>query len=81
MGADDTRICRLANMSEAQALRESFERDPDFDLRRYPQRSFGTFQEEPFDVALRFDPDAAQDAEAFLFHPTQTVKTNADGAL
>jgi predicted DNA-binding transcriptional regulator YafY len=53
----------------------------DFDLKAYAERSFGVFQEEPEDVELRFAPSAAQDARAFLFHPTQSFTDNPDGSL
>ena len=79
--ADDMRLWRLANMSDARLTNETFERDPAFDLRRYAKRSFGTFQEEPVEVALRFDPSVASDVMAFLFHPDQTVSENDDGSL
>ena len=77
----DPRLWRLANMSEAQLAPETFERDPEFNLERYAERSFGTFQEEPVRVVLRFDADVARDASAFLFHPQQSVEANADGSL
>jgi len=32
-------------------------------------------------VVLRFEPDAADDAVGWLFHPTQKVEREADGAL
>ena len=74
-------LWRLANVSEAWVTDETFERDPAFDLRRYAERSFGTFQETSVDVVLRFNRDAARDAKAFRFHPSQTVAENADGSL
>ena len=79
--ANDTRLWRLANMSYARITNETFDRDPTFDLRRYAKRSFGTFQEEPVEVALRFDPSVASDVTAFLFHPDQTISKNNDGSL
>ena len=78
---DAMRLWRLANMSEARVTRESFARDPCFDLESYARRSFGTFQEEPMDVVLRFTPEAKRDASAFLFHPSQSVEENPDGTL
>ncbi len=60
---------------------EAFERDPEFDLQRYASRSFGTFQERPVDVVLRFDARATPDAAAFLFHPDQVIEENRDGSL
>ena len=68
-------------MSELCISGETFERDPTFDLERYAERSFGTFQEEPVEVVLPFDPEVAHDASAFVFHPDQTTKTNDDGSL
>ena len=65
------RLWRLANMSEAHVTGETFTRDPDFDLEAYARRSFGTFQQQPVDVVLRFTPEAKRDASAFLFHPSQ----------
>lgn len=47
----------------------------------YAERSFGVFQEEPFDVVWRFSPKTAPDARQFLFHPTQTFEEQPDGSL
>ena len=77
----DMRLWRLANMSEAKPSIEKFKRDPAFDLQSYAKRSFGTFQEKPVDVVLRFNADAARDAAAFLFHPEQNVTENKDGSV
>ena len=75
------RLWRLANMSEATVPSDTFTRDPAFDLESYVRRSFGTFQEEPVDVVLRFTTEAKRDAAAFLFHPSQSMEENADGTL
>lgn len=79
--AKEPRLWSLANVSEARISGETFERDPDFDLQKYAERSFGAFQEPPVDVVLRFDPEAAHDAATFLFHPSQTLAENDDGSL
>ena len=79
--AKGARLWRLANADEVRLTDDTFERDPNFDLRRYAKRSFGTYQERPVQVALRFAADVARDAAAFLFHPDQTVTENADGSL
>ena len=68
-------LWRLANVSGARITDETFERDPAFDLRRYAERSFGTFQEKPVDVALRFDPDAARDAKAYSIQARRSLRT------
>lgn len=77
----DVRLWRLANVSGARSSMERFERDQAFDLQNYAKRSFGTFQEKPMEVVLRFNADAARDAAAFLFHPEQTVTENEDGSV
>ena len=79
--AGELRLWRLTNVSDARLADERFERDPAFDLRAYARRSFGTFQERPVKVVLRFLPRAARDAAAFLFHPDQTVEENGDGSV
>ena len=78
---DEPRLWRLSNVSEARLTDETFERDPSFDLQRYARRSFGTFQERPVEVVLRFGASVARDASAFLFHPDQSIEANADGSL
>ena len=78
---EEPRLWRLANMSELRISEETFERDPEFDLERYAKRSFGTFQEEPVGVVLRFDAAAARDASTFIFHPDQSTQSNDDGSL
>ena len=77
----EPRLWRLANMSEATLGLDDFERDPDFDLRRFARRSFGTFQETPVKVQLRFNAHAAPDAATFLFHPDQALNENMDGTV
>ena len=79
--SDDPRLWRLTSMGDAGLLDERFERDPAFDLQYYARRSFGTFQEKPARVVLRFDTAAAPDASAFLFHPAQTVEEHRDGTV
>ena len=80
-GRDDkVRYWRLANMNDVR-IGDSFIRDPEFNLTKHARRSFGTFQEEPIDVTLRFSSAAARDASSFLFHPNQNVEKNADGTL
>ena len=79
--SDEPRLWRFANVSDARLTTETFDRDPEFDLQRYAKRSFGTFQEEPVDVVLRFDAAVARDASAFLFHPDRSVKENGDGSV
>jgi predicted DNA-binding transcriptional regulator YafY len=58
-----------------------FQRDEDFDIRSYTERSFGVWQEEPFEVVLRFAAHRAADVEEFFFHPTQKIERLKDGPV
>ena len=79
-GETHLRLWRLARMTAADLTGDAFERDPAFDLARFSRRSFGTFQEEPVAVVLRFAAGVAEDVAEFVFHPDQTVEPNDDGS-
>ena len=79
--AHDSRLWRLDRVDEAQILDQTFEHDPDFDLRCYAKQSLGTLPEDPVHVVLRFDNDPAYDARNFWFHPNQTRGWNEDTTL
>jgi predicted DNA-binding transcriptional regulator YafY len=71
----------LSNIERVELLERSFTRRRGFSLQEYAERSFGVFQEEPFDVVWKFSPEAAADAREFLFHPSQRFEDQADGSL
>ena len=77
----DMRYWVLANMREVALTDEWFAHDAGFDLKAFAEQSFGSFQEEPVEVVLRFSAEAAPDAAAFLFHPSQEIEENEDGSL
>ncbi len=80
-GAKGYRIFSLPNIERVVPTGEYFERDEDFSLHEFSKRSFGVYQEEPFDVTWRFSPRAAADARDFLFHPDQTLEDEKDGSV
>lgn len=77
----EMRLWRLDRVLSADLLDRGFSRREDFSLAAYALQSFGVFQEEPFDVVLRFAPEAANDAARWLFHPSQEIREEPDGAL
>jgi len=79
--ARDYRLFVLGNIRKVDFLGESFERREDFNLREFAARSFGVFQEEPFDVVWKFSKKVAGEASGFLFHPSQTMEKQKDGTL
>lgn len=79
--ANDFRNFSLSNIEQVEPLGRTFSRKRSFLLTKYAERSFGVFQEEPFDVVWKFSPQAARDAKDFLFHPTQIMEPQSDGSL
>jgi predicted DNA-binding transcriptional regulator YafY len=77
------RLYVVENIRSANVGRESFERDPSFDLKAFADRAFGVFQnEEEFgEVVWRFLPEAAAHARGFEFHRSQQMEEQADGSL
>lgn len=53
----------------------------DFNLAEFAGRSFGTFHGALENVVLRVKPDRAQDAQRWLFHPSQEVTQQSDGSV
>ena len=80
-GLPEMRLWRLDRIVSADLLDRGFARRAGFDLREYAAQSFGVFQEEAIEVALRVSPEAAGDAGCWLFHPSQTMERAADGSL
>jgi len=76
-----TVLFRLSRIDRLEPLESSFDPPEDFDLEAFARRSFGVFQEEPFDVVWRFLPRAAAEASEHVFHPDQTVEERPDGSL
>ena len=79
--AMDYALFALSNIEEVIETDDMFERDEDFSLSEFAERSFGVFQEEPFEVEWLFTPEAAKNAREFSFHPRQTSEEQEDGSL
>ncbi len=75
------RFFSLPQISKPKVLADSFDRDPDFDLKALADRCFGVFEEAPYDVAWQFSADAAPLARQFVFHGSQTFEPQDDGSL
>jgi len=78
---NEVRSYSFPNIIGIEETGNSFVRDPSFSLPDYAARSFGVYQQEPFNVVWGFSPDAAADAKDFLFHPTQTMEDQPDGGV
>ncbi|WP_159014584.1 YafY family protein [Acidisoma sp. S159] len=80
-GLQAMRLWRLDRITSIDILHRSFSRAGEFNLAAYAAQSFGVFQEEPIDVVARFEPEAAEDAARWSFHPSQHSILNEDGSL
>lgn len=80
-GLPEMRLWRLDRIISLDLLDRYFARRENFDLRAYAAQSFGVFQDEPIEVVLRVTRESADEAACWLFHPSQTVTREADGAL
>lgn len=78
---NEPRLYRLDRMSGLELGNIPFVRRAGFSLGEFAARAFGTFQEEPFDVVLRFAADTAEEAAQWRFHPTQTTERDEAGRL
>jgi predicted DNA-binding transcriptional regulator YafY len=73
---------RIDEMSRVEELSAHRANRTKFDLHEFAQQSFGAFfGEEPLSVIWRFSPAKADEAEKFIFHPSQTQSREADGSL
>ena len=53
----------------------------DFDLAAFATQSFGIYQDQIEDVAIRIAPEGAAEARGWRWHPTQTLEDQPDGSL
>lgn len=79
--ANAVALFALPQIKGLELTNEPFVRDPEFSLEEYAARSFGLFQSEPFRTVWKFAPEAADDAEEFIFHPSQIMDRQPDGSL
>ncbi len=80
-GGAEPRNWRLGRIRDIEVLDRMAARPPDFDLQSYANRSFGIYQEDVEDVALRILPASAEEALSWQFHPSQRVAAQPDGSV
>lgn len=79
--ADGIRTFSLSNIKSISLIEQFFMHDQNFDLREFSERSFGVFQEEPYEVVWRFRAAIANDVKEHLFHPSQIFEDQTDGSV
>jgi predicted DNA-binding transcriptional regulator YafY len=81
IGGAEPRNWRLGRIRDIEVLDRPAARPPDFDLQGYANRSFGIYQEDVEDVALRILSASAEEALSWQFHPSQRVAPQPDGSV
>lgn len=69
----------LHKIKTPKVLEEYFDKDENFDLKKYLSNSFGIYQEEPMKIELLFSKDVKDAIKDYNLHPTQKQKVNPDG--
>ncbi|MBX3477877.1 MAG: WYL domain-containing protein [Brevundimonas sp.] len=72
---------RLDRMSGVEAQDGHAPPPADFDLGAFASQSFGIYQDQIEDVALRISPQGADEARGWRWHPTQVLEDQADGSV
>ncbi len=80
-GEGRPRNWRLDRLAEVAISARVAARPAGFSLQAYADQSFGIYQDDVEDVALRIAPAAADSARRWRFHVAQTVEPQADGAV
>jgi predicted DNA-binding transcriptional regulator YafY len=71
----------LERIRSIEVLEQTFTVSPDFDPKRYEAEAFGVAWEKPMTVVVRFRADQAPYVREREWHPTQRLRTLADGRL
>ncbi|MFQ3623616.1 MAG: WYL domain-containing protein [Acetobacteraceae bacterium] len=78
---DEPKLYRLDRIGAVEVGNTAFVRRAGFSLEEFAARAFGTWQEEPVEVLLRFDAATAEEASQWRFHPTQATERDGEGRL
>lgn len=78
---DRIQTFRLDRMSSVMAGEGTARPPADFNLAAFASQSFGIYQDQIEDVAIRISPEAANEARGWRWHPTQAIEDQDDGAV
>ena len=69
----------LHKIKDPKVVDEYFDKDENFNLKKYLKNSFGIYQEEPMKIELQFSKEVKDAIKDYNLHPTQKLKFNSDG--
>ena len=72
---------RLDRIEAVEALSRPAARPENFSLQAYADQSFGIYQDDMDDVALRISPRAADSARRWRFHVAQRIENEPNGSV
>ena len=78
---NDLRLYKVDKIKNLEITEEYFDKDEQFSLREYCNKSFSIYQEEPLNITLEFDKSIAEDVLNYHFHPTQKIKQLDNGNI
>ena len=76
----EARLFALTQIQRVNPLDRTFARDASFSLQKFAERSFGVFQEAPYDIVWKFAPTVAGAVAEYVFHPGQSIESQRDGS-
>ncbi|MCQ2966077.1 MAG: WYL domain-containing protein [Alphaproteobacteria bacterium] len=71
----------IDKMTDIVDTLDLFEKDENFNMKKYCKQMFGSFHQDPIYVELLFDQRAKERAKKFIFHNTEQKRENPDGTL
>ena len=77
----DIRLFAIDRIEAVTLLESEFSLPEEFDAEAFMQASFGVFRGEPVQVRIRFAPAVAGYIKEKIWHPTQTLTSEADGSV
>jgi predicted DNA-binding transcriptional regulator YafY len=77
----EIRLFAIDRIESISLLDDRFEIPDGFDADAFMHMSFGVFQGEPVKVSIRFGPQAAGYIKEKIWHPSQILEPQSDGAV
>ena len=78
---EDIRIFAMDRIKNLELTHEHFEMPEDFNVDEFMKSSFGVFQGQPVKVKVWFAPEIAGYIREKIWHETQTIESESDGAI
>lgn len=78
-GIQNPKLYKISRFKEIELLEDYFDKDNEFDLKKYSEKSFGVYNKEPQFIELLFSKEVREDILNYHFHPTQSMEEKENG--